>query len=134
MKRFLMFGSLVLALTTAVAAQEVPSAVAVPNGDGRLAVETLEKGAAVSKGLKVEKKLTTRLPNGYRTVVSTSQKEDIYALQKEYGELIELLKLRIALLESELHGKIDSLLDEDQKKTLREKGSLISEKKKVAKK
>lgn len=111
----------------------VPATATVQPADGageRLTVEEEAKDAPASKGLKLETKITTRLPNGYRTVVSASQKEEIYALQKSYGELIGLLKLRIELLESELDNKVDALLDDTQKKTLRQNGQLQSEKKK----
>ena len=133
MKHFFAISFFVLVLPMVAFAQDEPFVTAIGEGE-RFTIETKEKNTAASKGLKIEKKLTTRLPNGYRAVVSASQKEDIYSLQKEYGALIELLKLRIELLETELNTKIDSVLDDTQKKTLRADGSLVSEKKKATKK
>lgn len=147
MKQLLTICSFVLVLSVIAVAQEQPvnpsqvnpsPAVAAVGSTaatgGRFDVEKGEKDAAVSKGLKVEKKISGRLPNGYKSVVSASQKEDIYQLQKDYFELIELLKVRIELLEKELDAKVDALLDDNQKKTLRNNGQLRSEKKPAVKK
>ena len=81
----------------------------------RLTVENAEKDRDVAKGLAIGKEFTGRLPNGYRGVVSNSQREEIYKIQQEYFDVIELLKVRIELLEAERSQKIDGLLTGDQR-------------------
>ncbi len=94
----------------------------------RLALEKAELTRPVLKGLDHGKKLGGRLPNGYRAVVSNSQRDEIYDVQKDYAHLIELLKLRIALLERERDQKVDALLTKEQVATIRkERGMLHSE-------
>ena len=112
-------------------AQEIPatSDVAAQPVGTRLKLEKAEQGSPVMNGLKIEKKLTGRLPNGYRNIVSNKQRDDMYSIQKEYNELIELLKLRIELLELEAAQQIDALLDADQVQKIKTaNGSLESEK------
>jgi len=87
--------------------------------DNRLAVEQVDKDRDVYKGLTIGKKFTGRLPSGYREVVSNSQREEIYKIQKEYFEVLEMLKLRIEQLESERNRKIDGLLTEEQRTKLK---------------
>jgi hypothetical protein len=112
-------------------AQETPapSDVAAKPVGTRLKLEKAEQQSPVMNGLKIEKKLTGRLPNGYRNIVSSKQRDDIYSIQKEYNELIELLKLRIELLEQESAQQIDALLDADQVQKIKAaNGTLESEK------
>ena len=95
----------------------------------RIGVEQADKDRDVYKGLTVGKKFTGRLPNGYKEVVSNSQREEIYKIQKEYFETVELLKARIELLESERNLKIDGLLNGEQRTKLKTiLGNLESEK------
>ena len=109
-----------------VIAQE--QAVEKPKGD-RLAIERGDKDRDVYKGLVVGKKFAKRLPNGYREVVSNSQREEIYKIQQDYFETVELLKARIELLESERNLKIDGLLTGEQRVKLKTiLGNLESEK------
>ena len=93
------------------------------HGQDRLAIEQGDKDREVNKSLTVDKKFAGRLPNGYRDVVSSSQKEEVYKIQKDYFETIELLKARIALLESERNSKIDGLLTDEQRTKLRTNAS-----------
>ncbi len=95
----------------------------------RLPLEKAELGRPTMKDLDHGKKLTGRLPNGYRNVVTSSQRDQIYAIQKEYTNLIELLKLRIKLMEMERDQKIDALLTKEQAAMIRKDlGVLESEK------
>ncbi len=89
-----------------------------PKSD-RLSVERADKDRDVYKGLTVGKKFTGRLPTGYKEVVSNSQREEIYKLQQEYFETLELLKARMELLESERNLKMDGLLTGDQRVKLK---------------
>ncbi|MDR0705089.1 MAG: hypothetical protein LBF88_08880 [Planctomycetaceae bacterium] len=134
MKKMNVFGiSMISCLLFAViaTAQEtsVPSDVAAKPVGTRLKLEKAEQERPVMNGLKNEKKLTGRLPNGYRNIVSNKQRDDIYSIQKEYNELIELLKLRIELLEQESAQQVDALLDADQVQKIKAaNGALESEK------
>ena len=80
----------------------------------RLPLEKAQMESPVMKDITIEKKITGRLPNGYANVVTNAQRDDIYKIQKEYAEVIERLKLRIQMLESERNKKIDALLTEEQ--------------------
>ncbi|MDR3197033.1 MAG: hypothetical protein LBU34_04100 [Planctomycetaceae bacterium] len=114
-----------------ITAQETPapSDSAVKPANTRLQLEKAELGNPAMNGLKVEKKLTGRLPNGYRNIVTNKQRDDIYSIQKEYAELIELLKIRIELLEQEKAQQVDALLTSDQVQKIKEaNGALESEK------
>ncbi|MDR2756749.1 MAG: hypothetical protein LBC20_13685 [Planctomycetaceae bacterium] len=115
-----------------VMAQETPApseVTAKPVNAQRLQLEKAEQGSQVINGLKVEKKLTGRLPNGYRNIVTNKQRDEMYSIQKEYAELIELLKIRIELLEQESAQQVDALLTADQVQKIKEaNGALESEK------
>ncbi len=117
------------------------SAVAKPvEGDAeegdeapRLSREQEDRDRPVMQDLTIEKKITGRLPNGYRNVVTSAQRDDIYKIQKEYNELIELLKIRIELLTKERDRRVDSLLSEEQIEKLRESRGVLESEKKSAK-
>ncbi len=136
---------LLLALSVAVAAQDVPSGDAQQDGQQsspaasssealgeeapRLTLEQADRDRPPMADVVIEKKITGRLPNGYRSVVTAAQREDVYAIQIEYNELIELLKLRIALLEEERNRRVDALLTPEQVQNVRQiRGVLESEK------
>ena len=85
----------------------------------RLAMEQVDKERDVYKGLVAGREFTGRLPNGYREVVSHSQREEIYKIQREYFDTIELLRVRIDMLELERANKIDGLLTGDQRTRIR---------------
>ena len=94
----------------------------------RLAMEQGDKDRDVYKGLAIGREFTGRLPNGYRDVVSNSQREEIYKVQREYFDTIELLRVRIEMLESERANKIDGLLTADQRTRIKTiLGNLASE-------
>ncbi|MDR1963758.1 MAG: hypothetical protein LBQ50_08260 [Planctomycetaceae bacterium] len=86
----------------------------------RLQLEKAERERPATNGLKVEKKFSGRLPNGFKDVVSSKQRDDIYALQKDYAELIELLKIRIELLEEERDKQIEALLTSEQAQKIKQ--------------
>ena len=120
----IIFGSITL-----FAQENTEPATASNDDKDRYVLEQAELPRPIYKGLAHEKKIIGRLPNGYKAVVTNSQREEIYKIQKDYNELIELIKVRMQLLESERDNKIDALLNADQKhriKTLN--GTLESEK------
>jgi hypothetical protein len=85
----------------------------------RLSVEQADKDGPANKGLTLDKKPTSRLPNGYGKVVDDKQREDIYKIQKEYNERIDFLKYRIELLTKERDIKIYSLLTPEQQEKVK---------------
>lgn len=100
-----------------------------PKIQERYNLEQAELERPASKGLAHEKKIIGRVPNGYGQVVTNSQREEIYKIQKDYNELIELIKVRIHLLEVERDNNIDGLLSVEQKQRIkRYNGTLESEK------
>lgn len=110
-----------------------PNPTVVPefayNGPDRLPLEKADRDRPTMKDLEHGKKIIGRLPNGYRSVVTNSQRDEIYRIQKDYADIVELLKLRIKLMERERDRKIDALLNEDQAAKIRKDlGVLESEK------
>ena len=88
----------------------------------RFAIETkVNEAPAVKesvKGLKLEQEFRRRLPNGFGPLVNTTQRDQIYKIQEEYFELIEMLKLRVKLLEEERDAKVDAVLTSEQQQRL----------------
>ncbi|MDR0328464.1 MAG: hypothetical protein LBI05_09240 [Planctomycetaceae bacterium] len=109
-----MFAVLALSLEAAVA-QETDT---MPK-DERVVIETKDKDGLASKGLKLEKEVKPRLPNGFAPVVDAAQKEKIYSFQREYNTLIAMLELRIELLKKERDAKIESTLTPTQLEKVR---------------
>ncbi|GHT31381.1 hypothetical protein FACS1894214_2650 [Planctomycetales bacterium] len=98
----------------------------LPLGE-RLATEKTDLETPANKDIKIEK-IGKRLPNGYRNIVSTEQRDEIYKIQLEYGEVIERLQKRLELLELERDLKIDLLLSDEQIKKLKDaKGTPVFE-------
>ncbi|MDR2117712.1 MAG: hypothetical protein LBP87_15145 [Planctomycetaceae bacterium] len=95
----------------------------------RLQLEKTELERPVTKGLNIEKKLSNRLPNGYRNIVTKEQRENMYAIQKNYTELIELLKIRITLLKQECDQQVDALLTSDQVQKIRQSNGILESEK-----
>jgi hypothetical protein len=117
-----MFALLLFAFS--VTGQEAAKA----NGE-RLQLEKAESNRPIQSELKIEKKITGRLPVGYKNVVKKSQIDEIHNIQREYAEIIERLKLRIELLEQECDKQVDALLEPEQVQKIREaNGALESEK------
>lgn len=115
-----------------VVAQEetTPEPAAAPATE-RFALEQADRDRPVMTDITITKKITGRLPSGYKAVITSTQRDEIYKVQKEYNELIELLKLRIELMEKERDHRVDALLDAEQVEKLRQtRGSLESEKEK----
>ncbi len=126
---------LILSVTTAaqVADEEQNATPPTVQADGRLALEQADRDRPTMKDVVIEKKITGRLPNGYRNIVTTAQREDIYKIQREYNEMIELLKLRIEMLEQERDKRVDGLLTAEQVQKVRQtRGVLESEKHQAA--
>lgn len=108
--------------------EESPAAtetVVAPAEPERLGIEQGDKESASMKGLILTKKVPVRLPNGYKSVVTNKQREDIYKVLLPYNEIIELLKDRIKMLEMERDKKVDAILTEEQLEKLA--GKLASE-------
>ncbi|MDR2441403.1 MAG: hypothetical protein LBE12_18740 [Planctomycetaceae bacterium] len=123
--------------STTLAAQKTPTpktptpktpTLKTPTNE-RLQLEKTELERPVTKGLNIEKKLSGRLPTGYRNVVTKKQRDDIYAIQKNYAELIELLKIRIVLLEQECDQQVDALLTSDQVQKIRQMNGILESEK-----
>jgi len=94
-----------------VIAQEEPALESAASANAeRLTIETRDKTSAAMRGLKPEKEYSRRLPNNFRTLVTPTQRDQIYQIQEEYYELIALLELRIDLLKQERDAKIDAVL------------------------
>ena len=60
------------------------------------------------------KKITGRLPNYFSSVVTSSQRQEIYGLQAKYNSQIELLQKQIAELIAERDEAVDGVLSEEQ--------------------
>lgn len=94
----------------------------------RLRAEHAELNSPVMQGLQIDKEFSGRLPNGYGKVVTDDQRQEIYEVQKDYADVIELLKLRLLLLEQERDEKIDGMLNADQVREIKsENGQLESD-------
>ena len=109
---------IILSIVPAMA-QEGNTALTNTVSSERLLIETKDKEGQASKGLELEKEIKPRLPNGFGPVVNPAQKGKIYAIQREYNELIALLELRITLLKKERDAKIDALLTPSQLERVR---------------
>jgi len=107
--------SFALAVAQEESARNEPTTTA---SEERLAIETTDKAASAMRGLKPAKEFQGRLPNGFRPLVSTTQREQIYKIQEEYYELIALLELRAELLKQERYAKIDAVLTPAQQERL----------------
>ena len=70
------------------------------------------------RGMKVVKKFARRLPNFYRDVISEKQRDDVYAIQADYFEPIEMLSLRLERLQKERDAQIEAVLTAEQKKKI----------------
>ncbi|RMF92814.1 MAG: hypothetical protein D6741_14500 [Planctomycetota bacterium] len=56
-----------------------------------------------------------RLPNYYAKVVSEDQRQQIYAIQREYWEKMQPLLKQLEALEAERNAKIEAVLTPEQK-------------------
>lgn len=121
--RFPLFFSTVsfFAVSFAIAiAQDEPTPTTA-TGEERIVIETKEKDSPANKGLKLEKEYRPRLPNGFGPTgvnVDAAQRDSIYKILTEYRELIDMLKLRVELLEKERDAKIDAVLTPTQQQRL----------------
>lgn len=117
---FFAFSVLALSISIAVAQDPTPTVNDAPAAenqslaDERLTIETKAKEEPAYEGLKLEREIRPRLPNGFRYLVDRSQQEKIYDIQREYNEIIALLELRIELLKKERDTKIDAVLTPSQ--------------------
>ncbi|MDO4585911.1 MAG: hypothetical protein Q4C95_01290 [Planctomycetia bacterium] len=105
-------------------ATETPVTEAAPSSTTALAKEkeSLEKSPAVKEGLSILKEFKRRLPNYYRSLnISKKQVSDIYAIQKEYFDIIILLQARLERLEAERDAAVLNVLTEEQKTILQQK-------------
>ncbi|MDR1957775.1 MAG: hypothetical protein LBQ54_01810 [Planctomycetaceae bacterium] len=93
------------------------SAPAASETETRLSLE-LKSQSEAAKGLKVEKTFLKRLPNFYKDVVSSDQKEQIYNIQETYFAVISMLELRLEKLKAERDARIEAVLTESQKTKL----------------
>ena len=110
--------SLVAAVAQESAQESAPDQIAAA-ADERLTIETKDKETPAMKDLKPEREYRRRLPSGFGPIVDAAQRERIYKIQAEYFELIELLKLRIELLERERDAKVEAVLTPSQLERMR---------------
>jgi len=61
-----------------------------------------------------------RLPPYYSDIVTETQRQKIYLIQRKYAEALAELKTQIAKLEKQLDTEIEGLLDDDQKQRLKQ--------------
>jgi len=114
--------SVLLAVVTIFTLSFVPAIAqdtdGTPNKE-RVVIEMKDKEGPANAGLKLEKEIRPRLPNGFGPVVSPTQKEEIYSIQRDYNPLIAMLELRINLLKMERDAKIESVLNPNQLERVR---------------
>ena len=84
----------------------------------RLVIETRYKDTSAMRGLRPEREFQRRLPNGFRPIVTATQRDEIYKIQEDYYELVALLELRVELLKNERDVKIDAVLTPAQQQRL----------------
>jgi len=112
----------VLSFVTATAQEEEGTSVPATAATDRFTVETkVSEAPAVKeavKGLKLEQDFRRRLPNGFAQLVTPAQRDEVYKIQQEYFEVIEMLKLRVKLLEEERDAKVDAVLTSEQQQRL----------------
>ena len=83
---------------------------------------------------KVEKReFRGRLPAYYRTVVDEEQRQEIYAIQKEYWTQIEALKAQLAALTKQRDEKVAAVLTPEQLKKVEAAAEAAKAKRSVAK-
>jgi Spy/CpxP family protein refolding chaperone len=87
--------------------------MALPSGaqDAPAAKPAAEKAAKVKKERKPSYK---RLPANYGKVIDEKQREQIYAIQEEYGPKIEELKKQLETLTTERDEKVSAVLTPEQ--------------------
>jgi Spy/CpxP family protein refolding chaperone len=108
---FSLFALVAFALTAV--AQDSDSSPTPSSGDERLTIETKDRDGQANKGLKLEKEVKPRLPNGFGPTginVDAAQKEKIYKIQNDYNTVIAMLELRIELMKKERDAKVDAVL------------------------
>jgi len=114
----------VLSFAVAIAQEAEVTPVPAPAtaATDRFTVETkVSEAPAVKeavKGLKLEQDFRRRLPNGFGPLVNATQRDQIYKIQEEYFEVVEMLKLRVKLLEEERDAKVDAVLTAEQQQRL----------------
>jgi len=112
----------VLSFAVAIAQEEAGTSAPTTAATDRFTIEAkVSEVTAVKeavKGLKLEQEFRRRLPNGFGPLVNTTQRDQIYKIQEEYFEVIEMLKLRVKLLEEERDAKVDAVLTAEQQQRL----------------
>jgi hypothetical protein len=89
--------------------------VALPSG----AEDAPAAKPAAEKTVKKERKTSyKRLPANFGKVIDEKQREQIYAVQEEYGPKIEALKKQLDTLTKERDEKINALLTPEQIKKI----------------
>jgi Spy/CpxP family protein refolding chaperone len=106
--------SLFVLFTFSLAAVAQESDNILTTSDERLSIETKDKDGLANKGLKLEKEVKPRLPNGFAPLVDAAQKEKIYKIQTDYNTLIAMLELRIELMKKERDAKVNAVLTPEQ--------------------
>ena len=88
--------------------------------EARLVIEMRDRERPVMRGLRVERPVLRRLPNNYAPLVNAAQRDEIYAIQAEYHEMLTLLEMRVELLRNERDAKIEGVLTPAQLERLQQ--------------
>jgi len=91
--------------------------------ESRLLLESkdLKKDSPVMKDLTL-KQTQQRLPSYYSSVVTQKQRDDIYAIQRQYQPLIQMLSVRLEALREEMNKRIRDVLSEEQQEKVDQLG------------
>lgn len=91
----------------------VPVVLALLVADGRVSADDKAEGKKEVKK-KERAKPRGRLPNYFATVVSQSQREQVYAIQARYAKQIDDLQRQIEELETARDKEVDGVLTAEQ--------------------
>ena len=114
--------SVLLAVVTILALSLVSAVAQETDGtpsEERVVIETKDKEGPANAGLKLEREIRPRLPNGFGPIVNPTQREEIYSIQRDYNPLIAMLELRINLLKMERDAKVEAVLTPSQLERVR---------------
>ncbi|GAB6165763.1 hypothetical protein JCM19992_17630 [Thermostilla marina] len=104
-------GSAVVWMSNLATAQETTKPSAAPTQ----AAATQSSQPATNDAKTGTSNFRPRLPNYYAAVVSEQQRQQIYAIQREYWEKIQPLLKQLEALEAERDAKIEAVLSPEQK-------------------
>ena len=83
-------------------------------------------------GQDAKEKAKGRLPAYYASIVTPTQRDEIYALQARYAQEIDALQEQLAALTKKRDAEIESVLTDEQLQQVRQARSNASKKRKQA--